>query len=37
MKSRDQEAMRKLVGIAKDFSIPRDVYLEIDMDPYELL
>ena len=37
MKSRDQEAMRYLVGIAKDFSIPRDVYLEIDMDPYELL
>lgn len=37
MKSRDQEAMRRLVGIAKGLPLPRDVYLEIDIDPNDLL
>jgi primosomal protein N' (replication factor Y) len=37
LKTRDMDAMRTLIRSAKSHVIPRDVYLEIDIDPYDLM
>ncbi len=37
LKSHDADGMRNLIAAARECAVPRNVYLEIDIDPYDLL